>query len=226
MKQLSFDDRPREKLARAGADALGDNELLALLIGHGTSHAGALAIADRLLTMARGVHGLTRMHREEIAAIPGLGAATAARILAAVELGRRTLTMSPSARPRLASAREVAGFLLPRFGAFAVERFGVVLLDARRRVMRVQLLSSGLRDASLAHPREVFREGILAAASGIVVFHNHPSGDASPSLDDLVLTRRLVAAGELVGIDLVDHLILADNSYWSFRETGSVQCRA
>ena len=226
MRHLGLDDRPREKLERAGVDALGDNELVAILIGHGTATAGALAVADRLLAASGGVHGLTRMHRDEVTALPGLGVATASRILAAVELGRRTLTVSPAERPQLASPRDVAGFLLPRFGAFPVERFGVVLLDARHRVIRARLLSSGSRDASLAHPRDVFREGILAAASGIVVFHNHPSGDASPSVEDLLLTRRLVAAGELVGIDLVDHVILADNAYWSFRETGKPQCRA
>lgn len=226
MRQLAPHDRPREKLERAGVDALGDNELLALLLGHGTARTGAFAIAERLLAASGGVHGLTRMHRDELAALPGLGVATAARILAAVELGRRTLTMSPAERPQLSSPRAVAGFLLPRFGAFGVERFGVLVLDARHRLIRARLLSSGSRDASLAHPREVFREGILAAASGIVVFHNHPSGDASPSVEDLLLTRRLVAAGELVGIDLVDHLILADNSYWSFRESGKPQCRA
>jgi DNA repair protein RadC len=222
VKELAENDRPREKLERAGVEALGDNELLAVLIGHGTAGTNALGVANRLLAVATGVHGLTRMHREELARVPGVGSALAARVLAAVELGRRTLTAPPAARPQLLSPRETAGYLLPRFGAFPVERFGALLLDARHRPLRAALLSSGSRDASLVHPREVFREAILAGASAIVVFHNHPSGDARPSSEDFLLTRRLITAGELIGIDVVDHLILADNAYYSFREVGRI----
>jgi DNA repair protein RadC len=219
MKELAPHDRPREKLERGGASSLGDNELLAVLIGHGTARANALSAANRLL-QSRGVHGLTRMHLDELAEIPGIGAVVAARIVAAIELGRRTLTVSPAARPRLMNARDAAELLLPQFGAFPVERFGVLLLDARHRFLRARLLSSGSRDASLAHPREVFREAVLAGASGVIAFHNHPSGDVTPSEEDLALTRRLVAAGTVMGIDLVDHVILADNRYYSVRETG------
>ena len=192
MKDLAPHDRPREKLERAGADALGDNELLAVLIGHGTAGASALAVANRILGAADGVRGLTRVRRDEMAAVPGVGVAVAARIQAAIELGRRTLTHSPGDRPQLLTPHEIAGFLLPGFGAFPVERFGILLLDARHRLIRVRLLSSGSLDASMAHPREVFREAILASASAVVLFHNHPSGDATPSADDYALTRRLV----------------------------------
>ncbi len=220
MEDLASHDRPREKLERGGPQALGDNELLALLIGHGTAQVTALAVANRLLAAANGVHGLTRLHREEMSSVPGVGAAVTARIMAGIELGRRTLTVSPAARPRLVTPREVAQFLLPQFGAYPVERFGILLLDARLRLLRVQLLSSGSRDASLVHPREVFREATLAAASGIVLFHNHPSGDAAPSDEDLALTRRMVQAGHLMGIEVVDHVILADNQYASLKQMG------
>jgi DNA repair protein RadC len=166
------------------------------------------------------VHGLTRLHREEMVAVPGVGAAVTARIMAGIELGRRTLMVSPAARPRLVTPREVAQFLLPQFGAYPVERFGILLLDARLRLIRAQLLSSGSRDASLVHPREVFREATLSAASAIVLFHNHPSGDAAPSDEDLALTRRMVNAGHLMGIEIVDHVILADNQYASLKLMG------
>jgi DNA repair protein RadC len=220
MKDLAPQDRPREKLERGGVDSLGDNELLAVLIGHGTAGASALEIANLVLASARGIHGLPRIHREELSGVAGVGAAVAARIQAAVELGRRTLTHPPAERPQLLTPRDMAGFLLPRFGAFPTERFGLLLLDARYRPVAVKLLSSGSRDASMVHPREVFREAILASACAIVLFHNHPSGDANPSSDDYALTRRLVGAGRLMGIDVVDHLILADNQYCSLRLTG------
>ena len=217
MRDLAPQDRPREKLERAGAAMLGDNELLAVLIGHGTATAGALAVANGLLTAAGGVHGLTRIHRDQLASFPGIGPAMAARVLAAIELGRRTLTSSAAERPQLISPREMAGFLLPRYGACPVEQFGVLMLDARHRLIRTRLLSTGGTDISLAHPRELFREAVMAAASAVAVFHNHPSGDPTPSADDYALTRRLAAAGEIMGIELVDHLILADNTYCSFR---------
>jgi len=218
MKDLAPHDRPREKLARGGVATLGDNELLALLIGHGTAGANALSISNRLLAVCQGVHGLTRVRSDDLAQIPGVGGALAARILAAVELGRRTLMLSPAARPRFLSPREAAIFLLPQYGAQPVERFGIMLLDARYRLIRTCLLSSGVRDRSLVHPREVFREAVLAGASALIAFHNHPSGDALPSDEDVALTRRLIHAGDLMGIDVVDHLILADADYCSLME--------
>jgi DNA repair protein RadC len=220
LRELTPHDRPREKLERGGASALGDNELLALLIGHGTASATALTVANRLLATARGIHGLARLSREEMAEVSGVGAAIAARVMAAVELGRRTLTVMPTPRPQLGSPREAAMFLLPQHGAHPVERVGVLLLDARYRLIRVRLLSTGSRDASLVHPREVFREAALAGASALVLFHNHPSGDATPSADDLALTSRLVSAGRVMGIDVVDHLILTDVQYYSLKEAG------
>lgn len=222
MKDLAPHDRPREKLERSGAAGLGDNELLAIIIGHGTAHAGALAVANGLLLALGGVHGLTRVHRDQLASFPGIGPALAARLIAGVELGRRTLRFPPPDRPQLISPHEMAGFLLPQYGACAVEQFGVVLLDARCRVIRTRLLSLGGTDVSLAHPRELFREAVIAAASSVVVFHNHPSGDATPSADDYTLTRRLVSAGGIMGIDVVDHLILADNTYYSFKAVGKL----
>ena len=220
MDELAAADRPREKLERAGVIALGDNELLSIVIGHGTAGASALAIANRLLTTAGGTHGLTRLTADHLTQVPGVGRVLATRVLAAVELGRRTLLMSPRARPRFLTPRDTARFLLPQFGAHPVERFGVIMLDARHRLVRTQLISVGSIDASLAHPRDVFREATIAGAAALVLFHNHPSGDPTPSRDDLDLTRRLVAAGDVLGIDVVDHVILADTHYCSMKESG------
>ena len=222
MKALASHDRPREKLARAGSEALGDNELLALLLGSGTRGRTSLDLANGLLDAAGGLRGLTRMGRDELARAHGVGSARAARIQAAIELGRRSLTRDPSERPQFATPREVGAFLLPQFGSYPVERFGVLLLDTRHRLLRTRILSVGSLDASVVHPREVFREAIMAGAAAIVLFHNHPSGDPSPSRDDLSLTRRLMTAGDLIGIDVIDHVVLADSRFTSMKELGKV----
>jgi DNA repair protein RadC len=218
MTHISPSDRPREKLEQSGVSALGDNELLAVLIGHGTRGASALALANQLLALGGGTHGLTRLHLAQLSRIAGIGPAQAARVLAAVELGRRTLLTQARERPRFREPHELAQFLLPRYGAFPVERFGVVLLDTRYRLLSVRLVSVGSLDASIANPREVFREALLAGAAAVVVFHNHPSGDVRPSKDDVQLTIRLRDAGEVVGVHLVDHMILADTQYCSMRD--------
>jgi DNA repair protein RadC len=207
-------------LGRLGAAALGDNELLALVLGSGTRRAGALALANLVLAAAGGIHGLAVFGGGEMRRIRGVGEAKAAQVLAAIELGRRTLLRQPADRPQLLTPAEVALHLLPEFGARPVEQFGVVLLDAKHRLIRTTVLTVGTLDRSVVHPREIFREAASARAAGIILFHNHPSGDPTPSADDMSLTRRLVAAGELMGIDVLDHLILTATRFVSLREMG------
>jgi DNA repair protein RadC len=218
MKELAPHDRPREKLARAGVAALGDNELVALLIGTGTRAKSALTLAGEVLDLAGGASGLIRVGLDELTRLDGVGTSRAARLLAAIELGRRVVGGRAPERPRLAAPREVASYLLPLYGGYRVERFGLVLLDAKHRLIRTTILSVGSLDASIAHPREVFREAALASAAAIVLFHNHPSGDPQPSAEDVLLTRRLVRAGEVMGIDVVDHIILGEARWFSFKE--------
>jgi DNA repair protein RadC len=213
-------DRPREKLARLGVAALGDNELLALVLGSGTRLVNALGLANAVLESAGGLHGLPSCTREELVRVMGVGGAKAAQVMAAVELGRRTLTRQPADRPQLRTPGDVALYLLPEFGARAVEQFGIVLLDAKHRLLKTVVLTIGTLDRSVVHPREVFREASSARAAGIVLFHNHPSGDPTPSAEDMTLTRRMVAAGELMGIDVLDHLVLTATRYASVRELG------
>jgi DNA repair protein RadC len=141
-------------------------------------------------------------------------------VLAAIELGRRTLLRCPSARLQIVHPRDAAAYLLPQFGARPVEQFGLMMLDTKHRLLRTSIVSVGTLDSSPAHPREIFREAASACAAAIVLFHNHPSGDPMPSRDDVDLTRRLVQAGEIMGIDVIDHVILADTRYFSFREAG------
>ena len=220
MKELAPHDRPREKLLRIGAAGLGDNELLALVLGTGSRTLDALTLANRVLEDAGGLHGLTRCGVGDLRRTPAVGPARAAQVLAAVELGRRTLMRGVADRPRLSTPRQMAAYLLPQYGAGVVEQFGLVLLDTKHRVIRIKIVSSGSLDATVVHPREVFREAASASAAAIVLFHNHPSGDPTPSHEDLVLTTRMVNAGDIMGIDVVDHLILADQRYDSLVESG------
>jgi len=218
MKELAPQDRPREKLARAGVTALGDNELVALVLGSGVKGRGALSVAQALLDLAGGVHGLVHVGMDELRRVSGVGAPRAARLLAAIELGRRAVISGAGERPKLATPAAIGRYLLPLYGGYHVERFGVVLLDARNRLIRTAILSVGSVDASIAHPREIFREAALASAATVVVFHNHPSGDPQPSVEDVVLTRRLKEAGAVMGIELADHVVLGDGRWFSFRD--------
>ncbi|WP_291982224.1 DNA repair protein RadC [Luteitalea sp.] len=222
MRDLAPQDRPREKLADRGKGALGDNELLAVLLGHGTGGATALDLANRLLADVGGLRGLARVSPVELAKTRGVGPATAGRLVAAVELGRRSVVRAGPVRLQIAASVDAARYLLPRFGGAEVEQGGVLLLDARHRVLQARVLTRGTADATSMHPRDVFREAALAGAAAVVLFHNHPSGDPLPSPDDLELTQRMMKAGELMGILVVDHIILGDTSYCSLRDLGKL----
>jgi DNA repair protein RadC len=222
MKGVAPHDRPREKLERLGPTGVGDNELLAIVLGGGVRGHSALDLANRLIEHAGGIHGFTRVSVSALCRVAGIGRARSAQVIAAIELGRRTLMRDTVERPRLSTPRQVAAYLLPEYGSSAVEQFGILMLDSKHRVLRIKLLSVGSLDSTVVHPREVFREAAAAAAAAIILFHNHPSGDASPSPDDVVLTARIVSAGEIMGIDVVDHLILADQTYFSMMESGYI----
>jgi len=216
--ELSPHDRLREKLRQSGSSALGDNELLALVLSQGIAKRGALQLASEMLADLGGLSGLVRASHDQLCRYKGIGETRAGRIIAALELGRRTL-LPHAERVLISEPRDVALLLTPEFGARTQEHFGIVLLDARHRVRRTRVLSIGSIDGTYVHPREVFAEAVTSGAKAIVLFHNHPSGDPTPSGDDLALTRRLEAAGELVGIEVLDHVIVANNSYYSFKES-------
>ncbi len=207
---------------RLGPSGLGDNELLAVVLGGGAPGTGALGLSNSVLEAAGGLHGLLRMTPDDLRGVAGVGTARAAQVLAALELGRRSLVRRPPARTQFASPRDVAAFLLPEYGARPVEQFGVVLLDTKHRVLRTIVLSVGGMDSTPVQVRDVFRHAAAAGAAAVVVFHNHPSGDPQPSEDDVRLTRRLVAAGELMGIPVLDHVVLGDGRYWSCKEANAL----
>ena len=223
MKTVAPHDRPREKLERVGASGLGDNELLAIVLGHGDPRTGALELANAVLAAVGGQHGRARATTDDLRRIPGIGGVRAAQLLAAVEAGRRTLVRPWRERAQIRAAVDAAQLLVPQFGALPVEHFGLLLLDTKHRVTRTTLVSVGTLDASIVHPREVFRAAAIAGAAAIVLFHNHPSGDPAPSDDDIALTKRLVRAGDLMGITVLDHVIVAENRYASLRERGDLR---
>ena len=212
------EDRPREKFFRLGAGALGDNELLALVLGHGTPALSALELATTLLAKAGGARGLLRLTDGELRQVAGVGHARAAQVLAALELGRRTVMPEADERRQFKAPRDLARWLVPQFGAHPVEQFGIVLLDTKYRWLATRIISSGTLDRSPAPARDVFREAVAVRAAFVVVFHNHPSGEASPSEEDAALTLHLTDAAELLGIGLLDHLILTATGYFSFKE--------
>lgn len=220
MRAVAPQDRPREKLARAGVAALGDNELVAILLGAGTATRNALAVAQEVLDLSGGIAGLPLLGLDDLLRVSGVGAPRAARLVAAVELGRRALCHQRLERPQLKSPRELGGYLLPLYGGHREERFGIVMLDSKYHLIRSDTISVGTLDASLAHPRDIFRPAIVASAYCVALFHNHPSGDPSPSRDDVHLTAEVAAAGKLLNIGVVDHIILGAGRFFSFREAG------
>jgi len=222
LRFLTPADRPREKLLELGVESLGVNELVAILLGSGTRARSVLEVANQLLDRTGGLEGLSRASPAVLARVPGLKAARVARVLAAFELGRRAASPPLSPRPQFRLPGDAARFLLPRFGTRPLEAFGILVLDTRNRLKQLQIVSTGSLSGSLVHPREVFREATMLQGAAIIAFHNHPSGDPEPSREDRELTLRLVRAGQILGIELLDHVIVASGRYWSFKERGEM----
>ncbi|HEY8122825.1 MAG TPA: DNA repair protein RadC [Myxococcota bacterium] len=214
-------ERPRERLFAHGAAPLSDAELLALLLRTGVRRRAATQLAHELLATG-GLALLAQASPSELAATAGIGPAKAATLLAAFELGRRLAARPLERGERIGSPEDVHRHFHARLRDAATEQFHIILLDARHRVLRSVLTSQGTLTASLVHPREVFRPALREAAAALVLVHNHPSGDPSPSAEDREITRRLARAGALLGIPVLDHVIVADRGYASLREQGEL----
>jgi DNA repair protein RadC len=216
-------DRPRERLRALGARALALRELVALLIGAGSARGSAAAVAERVLARAGGsLRRLAAMDLGALEAVSGVGVATAARVLAALELGRRAAAEEPTDRPRIQGPGDVYQRLGPRLRDLPQEEFHALLLDTRHRVLREALLTRGTLDASLVAPREVFRLAVVEGAAAVILVHNHPSGDPTPSPDDRAVTRQIADAGRALGIPVLDHVILGDGRFVSLAEAGGI----
>jgi DNA repair protein RadC len=210
------DDRPRERLISYGGERVTTEELLALVLGTGTRGRPATTVAADLLRASGGLPALARAAPRELVAVPGVGAARASRVVAAFHLGRRALESAPGEAIR--SAEDVYRRLRTRVSGLAQEIFMVLALDIRNVVLDEIEVARGCLTGVDVHPREVFRPLIRQAAAAAVVAHNHPSGDPSPSPDDLVLTRRLREVGELIGIPVLDHVVIASGGFVSIAE--------
>lgn len=213
---------PRERLVALGAPALSDPELLALLLRTGRRSHGAEAVARELIAACGGLDELAGAGFAELAVLPGIGAAKAASLVAAFDLARRLSEVPFVIGRRVGSALDVERHFRPRLARRDRESFHVLALDGRHRLLREEEVSVGTLTASLVHPREVFRGAIRVSAAAIVLVHNHPSGDPSPSAEDRSVTRRLSEAGRVLGIEVLDHVVVARGGHFSFREAGGL----
>lgn len=220
IREIPTDERPRERLIQYGADVLSVSELLAILLRTGTEKYSALGLADHLTSQFGGLRGVASLTVEELSGVHGIGPAKAAQIKAAIEFGRRLVAASDEERPKIRSPQDVYNLIGPSLRDAKKEHFLALLLDTKGGVLRQTTISVGDLSSSLVHPREVFVEAVRRSAASLIVAHNHPSGDPAPSPEDAQVTRRLQEAGELLGIELLDHIILGDNRWISLREKG------
>jgi DNA repair protein RadC len=213
-------ERPRERLENLGAGALSNGELLAILLRTGLGGKSAIHLAEQLLAQHTGLAGLMRLTFAELCSVPGIGKAKAAQLQAAVELGKRLAVLTPDDRQRINSPADAANLLMLEMGYLEQEHLKVILLDTRNRVLKIVEVYKGSLDTSLVRVGELFREAIRMNAAGLILAHNHPSGDPSPSPEDLVLTRMVADAGRLLSISLVDHLVIGQQRFVSLKERG------
>jgi DNA repair protein RadC len=220
IKNWPADERPREKLLNHGSAALSDAELLTILIRTGSGRFSALDLAKGILRENKSLKGIAGMSPQELMRVKGIGPAKAVEMLAAFELGRRVESRTIDRKIIVRSPEDVAAVMIPKMRDLASEEFYVLVLDAQNGLKKEARLTTGTLNASLVHPREVYKVAIDHRAASIIVVHNHPSGNLEPSREDLEVTRQLVETGKTIGIPLHDHLIVASSGYTSLAERG------
>ncbi|AEI44970.1 RadC family protein [Paenibacillus mucilaginosus] len=220
LRELHLEDRPRERMIHYGAEALSNAELLAILLRTGTYQESAVHVAQRLLRESGGLRSLSDMSLEQMTSIKGIGSAKALQIRAGIELGRRMARSGLNETVTIRSPQDAANLLMEDLRYLQKEHFVCLFLNTKNHVIGRETLSMGSLNASIVHPREVFRSAIKRSSASIVCAHNHPSGDPTPSPEDIALTRRLAEAGEIVGIEVLDHLVIGDQRFVSLKELG------
>jgi DNA repair protein RadC len=215
---LPLSERPRERLLKLGSEALSAQEILALILGRGIKGESVIEISQKLLSRFGNLKGVANASVEELMQISGIGPAKAAQIKAAVELAKRLESdVGEESKPMLKSPEDVAAVVRSQLKGKKKEHFLVLCLDTRNRLINCKPVSIGSLDTSIVHPREVFKEAVSSSAASVIFVHNHPSGDPEPSKEDVELTKRLAKAGEIIGIDVLDHIIVCDKSYLSLK---------
>jgi DNA repair protein RadC len=228
-KELSFTihdlprpERPRERLQKFGPEALSAQELLALVIGRGIPKKSVMSIAQELLVRFGNIRAISQATIEELSQIKGIGLAKAAQIKASFELGKRG-DLEPEVKDfDIKNPESVVKAIRASIQDKAKEHFKLILLNPRNKIIGISTISIGTLNASLVHPREVFKDAITHGAASVVLAHNHPSGDPEPSEDDLKITKKLVESGKILGIEVIDHIIIGKNGFFSFKEKGLI----
>ncbi|MBP2000403.1 DNA repair protein RadC [Paenibacillus shirakamiensis] len=221
LRDIPHEDRPRERMLQYGAGALSHAELLAILLRTGTHQESALHVAQRILNQVGGLRNLVDVTVDELMQIKGIGAAKAVQLKAGMELGiRMAASRNPSDLKTIRAPRDAADLVFEQLRYLKKEHFICLFLNTKNHVIAQETLSIGSLNASIVHPREVFRAAIKCSSASIVCAHNHPSGDPSPSPEDIQITRRLYEAGQIVGIDVLDHIIIGDGEFVSLKEQG------
>jgi len=220
IRELPVSERPRERLQHHGARALSNSELLAIILRTGVGGESVLDMAQRLLVTHRGLVGLARGSFGELARQHGMGMAKTAQVLAAFELGKRLLIASPEERPQVTSPADAANLLMPEMGLLEQEHLRTLLLDTKHHVLSSPTVYVGNVNTSVIRVGELFREAVRLNCAAMIVAHNHPSGDPTPSPDDVRVTEQIVQAGKLLDIEVLDHLIIGRQRYVSLKERG------
>jgi DNA repair protein RadC len=220
IKDVPKEDRPRERLLNLGASHLSNQELLAILLGSGTKSESVMTLANRVLMHFEGLKLLKDATIEELTAIKGIGSAKGVLILSALELGKRLSQYKPNDRYVIRSPEDGADYIMEEMRNLNQEHFVVIFLNTKNQIIHRQTIFIGSLNASIVHPREVFREAVKRSAASIIVAHNHPSGDPAPSQEDIHVTKRLAESGKMIGIELLDHLIIGDRKFVSLKEKG------
>ncbi|MBU1205652.1 MAG: DNA repair protein RadC [bacterium] len=222
VRDLPRSERPRERLQRFGPEALSAQELLALVIGRGIPKKSVLNIAQELLARFGNIKAISQATIEELSEIKGIGLAKAAQIKACFELGRREDLEPEFKNYDIKDPEAVVKAIRTSIKDKAKEHFKLILLNPRNKIIGISTISIGTLNASLVHPREVFKDAIVHSAASVVLAHNHPSGDPEPSEDDLKITKKLVDSGKILGIEVIDHIIIGKNNFCSFKERGLI----
>ena len=220
IKDYPVTERPRERLLKDGPSSLSNHELLAILLRTGTKKESVLQMANRLLTKFEGLRLLKDASVNEITSIKGIGAAKALQIIAAIELGRRIHRLQYEDRYIIRSPEDAANYVMEEMRFLTQEHFVCLYLNTKNQVIHQQTVFIGSLNASIVHPREVFKEAFRRSAASFICLHNHPSGDPAPSREDIEVTKRLNECGKLIGIELLDHLIIGDQKFVSLKEKG------